>query len=390
MSKLSERDKNLVFSGVVIGSIVTLLATLIAVTVCQNRHMFSLKDIGVLNEYTDIIEDMYYDEIDKEELRSGMYNGLFSSLDEYSAYYSAEDYKEMNESISKEFYGIGVSYGVDSYTDEFRILGIFKDSPAERAGLKVDDVLREVDGIKLSDKKMDDLSELLKGDEGTEVAVKVLRGDDTLEFTMKREQLKVTYSDSYQLTDEIGYISITSFVGDVAYDFSKSLSKVRGSKSLILDLRNNVGGDIDIMMDILRQIAPDGIVTTLRYKNGDILEYRLENGNELGYNFVILVNNNTASSSEIMTAFMQENNYAIVIGEQTFGKGIVQGLHGMSDGSAIKLTIASYKTPNGVDLGHVGLTPDIEVDYDLETIESVDDLLKDKVIIKAIEVLENE
>jgi carboxyl-terminal processing protease len=365
----------MIFNGVVIGSLVTLLATLTAVTVAQNRHILSLKDINKLNTFTDLIEKLYYGDYTKEDIKSGIFEGVFTNLDKYSYYISKEDYAEQQNKVSEEFYGIGISYGYDVYNEVYKIISVFKDTPAYNAGLKHNDIITKVNEVAVE--KENNIMETIRGEKGTTVNITVLRDDEELDFTIERTDIKTKYSEAYSLTDDTGYISVTSFSGDLATDFAESLAKVSDKKNLILDLRNNVGGNVEIMLDDL--------IVTLYYKSGETEEFHVENGTEVNHTFYILVNENTASSSEIMSAYMQEKGYATIIGSQTYGKGIVQGFSELEDGSAISLTFGSYKTPNGVDLGGIGVTPDILTKTDFDTFDTIDDVLNDKDVQTALQ-----
>jgi carboxyl-terminal processing protease len=373
----------MIFNGVVIGSLVTLLATLTAVTVAQNRHILSLKDINKLNTFTDLIEKLYYGDYTKEDIKSGIFEGVFTNLDKYSYYISKEDYAEQQNKVSEEFYGIGISYGYDVYNEVYKIISVFKDTPAYNAGLKHNDIITKVNEVAVE--KENNIMETIRGEKGTTVNITVLRDDEELDFTIERTDIKTKYSEAYSLTDDTGYISVTSFSGDLATDFAESLAKVSDKKNLILDLRNNVGGNVEIMLDVLKQIVPDDLIVTLYYKSGETEEFHVENGTEVNHTFYILVNENTASSSEIMSAYMQEKGYATIIGSQTYGKGIVQGFSELEDGSAISLTFGSYKTPNGVDLGGIGVTPDILTKTDFDTFDTIDDVLNDKDVQTALQ-----
>lgn len=375
---MKKLDKDSVFIGVGLGSVVTLIITLAVITISQNRHLFSLKDISNLNEFTDTIESLYYKDIDKDEVRSGAYNGLFTSLDKYSSYISPKDYEDEKKHISEEYSGIGITSALDVYTKCYRVVKVTDGSPASKAGIRVNDVIKEVNGESVTDIKLDDITKRIRGRKGTFVKLKILRGEDIFVFNIERKDIKISYSTSYQLNKETGYISLSSFSGNAFNDFKKSLEKVKDSKNIILDLRNNLGGDVDILMKILTQISPNGLVTTLHYKDGGIDSYKINDGKGLRYKFVILVNDNSASCSEIMASYMQENNYATVIGKKTYGKGVVQGRYELSNGGAIKLTIAYYLTPKGKNLSKKGVVPDIETNNEYNELSCLKDVLNDK------------
>ncbi len=389
LAKLSKHDKDMLFKGVAVGSITTIIIALLAVSVSQAIHMFSLVDVGHLNLLTDIIEKEYYKDVDKEEILNGVYNGLFASLDEYSCYYTPDEYEKM-QSQGKKYSGVGVTYAMDAYTGSFVVIDLIEGSPAYEAGVHIDDVIFGVDGHSLKDKKLDEVKMILAGDKGTEVEMKVLRGRKELTFTMVRDDVINRNCRYYELSNDTGYIVITSFGGEVVEAFTEGVKALKSKQNIIIDLRNNPGGEVDLLMQMLSKICPDGLVTTLKYKNGDKHEYKLTGGTDIGdKRYVLLVNESSASCSEIMASFMQEQGYAVVIGKETYGKGVVQWIQELASGGALKLTVASYRTSKGVDLSEKGVFPDIETSTDYKPVFSVEEALSDKDIQKAIEYFDS-
>jgi carboxyl-terminal processing protease len=238
---------------------------------------------------------------------------------------------------------------------------------------------------------MDDASDLVRGKQGTSVTLEYIRGDDTFEVTIKRKAIDYKYVSYDKLNDSTGYIKITSFEQSAVDDFKEALDSLGEIDNLVLDLRDNGGGDIELAKELMNIFLPDGTIATLESTDKELngTKYTLDAGNELKYNIVVLVNENTASASEIMTSYIQENKYGVVVGQTTYGKGIYQCLMEFVDGSAMKLTLGKYYTSNGTCINGEGIEPDYKMDFTYDVYLDEIPLDDDKYVQKALELLED-
>lgn len=335
--------------------------------------------------YTDILQVFYFEEdIDTELMRDNIYKAIVDSLgDPYAAYYTAEELDEMLTDSEGTYYGIGSYVSMDSETGYAKLSGIFKNSPAEEAGLRDGDLIIEADGENLAGLTLDEVTAKIKGPEGTTVELTVYReGEESyLYFTVERRKVE-NQTVNYEMKDNgIGYIQITEF-DDVTLDqFKNAYSDLntQGMKAMVLDLRSNPGGNLDTVLDIAREMLPEGVITYTLDKSGNREDYMCEGASPITIPAVILVNGYSASASELLTGAMHDYGLATVIGTNTYGKGIVQSIYPLTDGSGIKLTTSRYYTPNGVCIHETGIAPDIEVEFDSEAYyaeESVDNQLE--------------
>ena len=338
------------------------------------------------------MEQYYLDEVDGEKMETGIYRGYLSGLsDPYSTYYTKEEYDQMMEEDSGEYVGIGITVMKDTTTGYVSIEQVQKDAPAYNAGIQPGDLLIEVDGNDTTTLSLQEAVNLIKKGENKEVLLLVGRGTDTFEVTVEKTSVQIE-SVTYEMKeDNIGYIAVSQFIentGDKFIDAVDTL-EAQGMKSLIIDLRDNGGGFVDVCVDMVSRIIPeDQLIVYTEDKNGKKTEYKSNSEKELNIPIVILVNGNTASASEIMTGCLKDYGVANVVGSQTYGKGIVQNIIGLSDGSAIKLTVAKYYTPNGNDIHKKGIEPDVIVEMeDAQWKEARDDETKDTQLQKAYELL---
>lgn len=338
------------------------------------------------------VEQYYLDEVDAEKMEAGIYRGYMSGLgDPYSTYYTKEEYDQMMEEDSGEYVGIGITVMKDTTTGYVSIEQVQKDAPAYNAGIQPGDLLIEVDGNDTTTLSLQEAVNLIKKGENKEVLLLIGRGTDTFEVTVEKTSVQIE-SVTYEMKkDNIGYIAVSQFIentGDKFIDAVDTL-EAQGMKSLIIDLRDNGGGFVDVCVDMVSRIIPeDQLIVYTEDKNGKKTEYKSNSEKELNIPIIILVNGNTASASEIMTGCLKDYGVANVVGSQTYGKGIVQNIIGLSDGSAIKLTVAKYYTPNGNDIHKKGIEPDVIVEMeDAQWKEARDDETKDTQLQKAYELL---
>lgn len=284
---------------------------------------------------------------------------VISTGDPYAEYLTAPEYAEFTKRYAGEYVGIGI--GVAQEDDDIVVIRVFDDSPASKAGVETGDVITKVDGRNPAD--VDEAVEMLSGKPGTRVKVVFRRGEEDLEVTMNRariDQESVEYRKAAG-TDDTGYIRISSFIKDTAKDFKAAVRELKGDgcTKFIIDLRDNSGGLVDSAVSIADYLLPSCTIMTETIKNGAETVYTSKAGSA-GIRYVVLVNYGTASSSEILTAAIQDNNGGKVIGSKTFGKGVTQGTYKFGDGSALKITATEYFRPSGEKVNGVGITPDIE------------------------------
>lgn len=352
------------------------------------------EDAELLNEYTtakvEVIEDTirqyFLEETDRSALENGIYTGMLSALDDpYSEYYSAEELKELQMSTEGIYYGIG-AYISKAATDEFcTISGVIENTPAQEADLRAGDIIYEVDGVLTQGMDTTEVVSLIKGEEGTEVVLTLVREgeDDYLEIPVERRKIESPTVSSEMLENDIGYIEITEFDEVTEDQFAESLAecKAKGMKALILDLRSNPGGNLSTVCEIARMLLPKGMIVYTEDKYGNRDEYTCDGVRQLQVPAVVLVNGYSASASEILAGAMKDYGMATIMGTTTFGKGIVQRVIALSDGSAVKLTVSKYYTPNGNDIHEKGIEPDVVVEFDADAYydEGVDNQLQEAI-----------
>lgn len=326
-----------------------------------------------LEALEEVIDKYYYkdEDIDVEEMTEGMYSGLVDSLgDPYSVYYTAEEWQDLMADTEGIYYGIGAYLQLDTATGLARINGVIADTPAEEAGLRENDIIYQVDGEMIQGLELSEIVSRVKGEEGTTVHLTIVREGETdyLEFDVERRRIE-SPTVNYEMYDNgVGYIQITEFDEVTTDQFTEALAVIKGSgaKGLILDLRSNPGGSLPVVVDIARSILPKGLIVYTEDKYGKREEYTCDGKNELDIPMVVLINGNSASASEILAGAIKDYNKGTLIGTTTFGKGIVQRVLPLTDGTALKLTISSYYTPKGNNIHGIGIDPDIECEFDSE------------------------
>ena len=326
-----------------------------------------------LEALEEVIDEYYYkdEDIDVEEMTEGMYSGLVASLgDPYSVYYTAEEWKELMADTEGIYYGIGAYLQLDTATGLAKINGVIANTPAEEAGLRENDIIYQVDGEMIQGLELSEIVSRVKGEEGTTVHLTIVReGElDYLEIDVERRKIE-SPTVKYEMYDNgVGYIQITEFDEVTTDQFTEALAVVKGSgaKGLILDLRSNPGGSLPVVVDISRSILPKGLIVYTEDKYGKRDEYTCDGKKELDIPMVVLINGNSASASEILAGAIKDYNKGTLIGTTTFGKGIVQRVLPLTDGTALKLTISSYYTPKGNNIHGIGIDPDIECEFDSE------------------------
>ena len=270
--------------------------------------------------------------------------------------------------MSGEFSGIGVVMSQDQKSGFVTMVQIYKESPAAKAGLKKGDILFQVDGKDVSGKKLDEIVTEIKGEKGTEVKLTVLRGEEREKVTTSviRDTIEVQTVEYEMMEDRIGYLAVSEF-DSVTYEQYQTALKdleAQGMKGLVIDLRNNPGGNLDIVCEMLDLILPKGLIVYTEDKDGEKQEYTSDADYDYDVPMTVLINGNSASASEIFAGAVQDYGKADIVGTTSYGKGVVQSVYALKDGTCVKLTVAEYFTPKGRSINGKGITPDVEVEYE--------------------------
>ena len=351
--------------------------------------------IRKLNAVNEILDSNYYKDIKESDKAEYIYKGLYQSAgDEYTEYYTKEEYDALKADLSGNYAGIGAVLSLNKSSGEVTISTVYKGSAAEEAGLKSGDVLVSVDGKAVPADDFDNfVSKNIRGKAGTVRVIVYSRNGEENKVKVTLKKVVVPTVSSQMLENGIGYIRISQFTESTQSDFEAALRdlKSKGMTSVIYDLRDNGGGMVDSVTAILDDILPAGKVVYTKDKNGKEEDYMSDDEKDLDIPAVVLVNGNTASSAEIFTGAMRDFKRATIIGTKTFGKGIVQDNIPLSDGSAVKITVARYYTPSGECIHKKGITPDIVLDYKFLGTDDQDyDISLDNQVQKAIETLSNQ
>ena len=344
---------------------------------------------GVVNRYG-------LDEADEVNVEDHIYKGLLAGLgDDYAAYYNEEELKGIIESTSGEYKGIGAKLSQDAQTGVITVVTCFEGSPSEKAGMLPGDVLYTVNEEEVTGKDLTDVVSVIKTAEGDTVHIQVARDGekDYLDFYVERADIEVPTITSKMLENNIGYIIISEFDSATVDQFKLALEELesQGMEKLIIDLRNNLGGVLDGCCEMLRQILPEGLIVYTEDKYGVREEYTCDGANEFTKPLVVLVNEYSASAAEIFSGAVKDHGVGILVGTTTFGKGIVQRIVNLDDGTAVKLTISKYYTPNGTDIHKKGIEPDVKVELDEELWKKVViEEEEDNQLQKAIEIIKEQ
>ena len=343
------------------------------------------------------IKNNYLRDVNDEDLLSGQLKGLVASLeDPYSAYLTEEEFNSLLEQTSGSFGGIGVvvTPGEDNL---ITVVSPVEDTPGERAGIITGDKIVRVNGKEFTSETMDEAVKEMKGEPGTEVKIDIVRKTDEsnveeLKLNIKREEIRVKTVKSNRLEEDIGYISLSSFDEKTYIDFKKELDifSESGIKGLILDLRNNPGGLLNVAAEITDEFLGEGDIVYTETKNGN-REYLKSDKGKVEYPLVVLVNEGSASASEILAGAIKDRDRGKIIGMKTFGKGVVQVLQDLPDGSGLKLTVSEYFTPKGINIHGIGIEPNVKVENEGGfTNIGPENLEDDMQLKKAIEVLKKD
>ena len=326
-----------------------------------------------------LIDTYYYEDVDEETLENGVYYGMVDAIgDVYSEYYSPDDLTEAMNDNEGIYYGIGAYIGLDETGNYPQISSVMPDTPAEEAGLRDGDIIYMVDGVKTMGMTTSEVVTYIKGPENTTTVLTIVRSgeSDYLEIEVERRRIESPTVNYEMLDNNIGYLQITEFDDVTENQFKEAFTELKSEnmEGLILDLRSNPGGDYDTVCNIARELLPAGLIVYTEDKYGNRQEERCDGANAFDKPLVVLVNGYSASASEILTGAIKDYGIGTIMGTTTFGKGIVQRIIPMTDGSAVKLTISKYYTPKGVNIHGTGIDPDIEVEFDSEAYYGEDNI----------------
>ncbi|MCI6497304.1 S41 family peptidase [Lachnospiraceae bacterium HCP1S3_C3] len=339
-----------------------------------------------MNKLASYIETFYLDDVSEEDMAEGAFKGVVAALgDPYSEYYTEEEYESLMESTSGEYNGIGVSISQKEENGEITIATVFDDTPAKEAGIQEDDVIVAVDGNDMTGKSSQDVVSMIKGKTDGTVTITVMRNGEKLDLQVEIRKVERPTVANHMMDGNIGYIKLSEFDGVSTSQFSEALNELKdqGMEKLVIDIRDNPGGRLDVVCDLLDLfVDKDKLIVYTKDKNGNKQEeYTRYDASVKDIPISIIVNGNSASAAEVFTGVMQDYGLAKIVGTQTFGKGIVQKILDMGDGSAVKLTVSKYYLPNDENIHGQGITPDYVIDADENTEEDVQ-------LNKAVEVLE--
>lgn len=347
---------------------------------------------SVIASIRKIVDKKFLGEINEQNLVDGAIKGYIDGLnDPYTEYMTKDEMQEFTTEVNGNFVGIGVYLTNDIERNVVLIISPIKDTPAYRAGIKPGDIITKIDGVSFKGEQLTEASNKIKGKEGTKVTLEILRGDKTLTLEIERQSVKINHVESEMLENKIGYIKFNTFDEGCSREFEEQLEKLNSQnmKSLIIDIRDNGGGLVDEALDIADFIVEKGSTLLITVdKNGKEEIEKSKNNPKVNVPVILLTNENSASASEILAGALKDNNKAKIVGKKTYGKGVIQELLTLTDGSGLKITTNEYYTPNKTKINKVGIQPDYEVDLP----EEIDGLVgiekaQDTQLQKAIELL---
>ena len=361
-------------------------------TVTISREQYErYQQFDTLLELMDLVEYAYFEEYDVQDMLDGAANGLLLGLgDPYTFYYTPEEYAALWEDDEGEYAGVGIQISTSYVTGLCTISRVFDNGPAREAGVLKGDILYKVEDLYVNSSTINDAVDIMRGTPGTTVHVVFLRGNEEIEYDLVRATISVNRIEYGMLAEDVGYIYLYEFAGDCATEFQAAVKSLQdqGAKGLIIDLRDNPGGWVDDAEAIGDIFLDKGTLCYLEYFDGEREYYRTTDG-KVDMELVILMNENSASSSEILAGALKDRADATIVGVQSYGKGVVQTVVALDDGDGMQMTIAQYYTPNGNAVHKVGITPDVEIhlpDGDVGMYEFGD--LADVQLSKALEVMQ--
>ena len=370
-------------AGFVVGHVILLFAS--------GNGVNNFKVMTKLTMLEAYVDHFFLDETDGSRLEDYIYKGYIAGLDDpYAAYYNEEEYAQLMEEDSGEYVGIGVTVRQDPDTGYVLVEQVNKGGPAYNAGVQADDIIMAVDGEDTAELGLQDTVALIKKNEKP-VVLTILRGSESMELTVDKSQIVMETVTWEMKENHTGYIAVSQFINNTSEQFNEALTSLteEGMTSLIIDLRDNGGGLLTACLDMVSRFVPDEkLIVYTEDKKGNRTEYNSDSVDVIDLPVVLLVNENSASASEIMTGCLKDYGIATIVGETTYGKGIVQNIMPLPDGSAVKMTVSKYYTPNGSNIHEVGITPDVTVEMsDEEWAAAQDDPAKDTQLHEAYQIL---
>ena len=340
-----------------------------------------------------LVDRFYLNDVEDISFTDGIYKGFINSLgDPYSTYFTAEEYQALIESSSGVYCGIGASVNQDVKTGIITVVKPFKDSPAYKSGLLPGDIIVKVDDEEVTGLDLTEVVSRIKGVEGTTVKVSVMRDGESkpLDFTITRAKVENPTVEYQMLDNKIGYIIISEFDDVTVTQFSAAVDdlEAKGMKALVVDVRNNPGGLLGSVVEVLDRLLPPGLVVYTEDKYNNRETEKADDAKKIKVPMAVLINGNSASASEIFAGTLQDYQTATIVGTTSFGKGIVQKVLPLKDGTAVKLTVSKYFTPKGRNIHGTGIKPDVEVELDEEMQKQLNiPLEKDNQLQEAIKLL---
>lgn len=373
--------------GNTLGSIYVLAKN--AVVKDEETEEFSSTEVAakldMLNAY---IEQYYLRKSDTHAEKEAVYKAVVASLDDpYSVYYTPEEYQKMNERFQGSYVGIGATVFYNKKTGEMSVEEITEGSGAADAGLHLGDIFYEIEGEAVKGMSLSDLASRLKGEEGSSVELSVLRAgeQEVLSFTVERREVSLQTVEYQMLEGQVGYVAISGFSQKTPGQFDEAIRDLlsQGMEGMLIDLRDNGGGSLSASIEMLDRLLPKGLLVYTKTKDGKEKEYYSTDKEVFHKPLVVLINENSASASEVFAGAIKDRKAGTLVGTTSFGKGIVQKIYALDDGSAVKLTNSEYFTPNGINIHGVGIEPDVEVEMQEGNGE------EDVQLEKAVEILED-
>ena len=337
-----------------------------------------------------MLDSRYMGDMDKESMMENAYGAYVASIgDPYTGYLDEKSYAKMKENLSGDYVGIGIE--VRATEDKLLVSGVNPGSPAENAGILAGDFIISINSVSYTGAQINEAVDAIKSSPADEpVKIQLERDGAPIDVEVLRSEIEIDYITSKIIEDDIGYIRIKTFGNDILNEFEAALEELTqtGMKSLIIDLRSNPGGMLDQVVEMTDLLVPEGIITTVREKDGSVKEYK-SGKDEISVPMCVLIDSGSASASEVMSGALRDYGKATLIGEKTFGKGVVQAIYEFGDDTAMRITVAKYYTPSGECIHGSGIKPDIEIALpEGEYIsEFKDDIANDTQLQKAIEVL---
>lgn len=341
-----------------------------------------------LYEVRDVINSQYYQDIDQDALVEGAIKGMVNSVgDPYTVFFNAEEYKEFNDDGDGNYVGIGVIVGIKE--DRIVVITPFEGSPAFKAGLRSGDFITKVEGVEYTGTELDKAVSVIKGEEGKPVTLTIMRNGEEQDITIVRASITIVNVESEMLEGDIAHVTMLQFSNNTAEQVREAMEELRdqGAKGYILDLRGNPGGFLDEAVDVASLfVEKDKTILYTLDKYNQKKEYRSYGGSFIGAPLVVLIDGGSASASEVVSGALKDYEAATLVGQQSFGKGIVQMVYQVGDGEAVKVTVSSYYSPDGINIHGEGIAPDIEVEIP-EDAEMPLTMENDTQLQKAVEVL---